>query len=278
MDCINSILCANTALSQNTKKAYNSSYNKLIESGRFKRRISNTANDKIIESLHKLTTNPNTFAMYLNVVILLKRHFCKDDTLLVKYRNTDHRIAIDNRRTESNDILAEGLPSLDELKKYTDGLYKNSQWLSYIINFLLLELNCRNTDICLVVTYNKDNITPNENYALVRQNDIVIVRQRYKTFKTHGVKKNILRSRKLYKAFKALELNESDFLLKNPSGDRATEEGVGGIIQGHTFEGAGSGVYFKSAVKHADGQYNKLEKLSKNRGTNIATVVKNYTV
>ena len=66
-------------LSSNTQKAYRYAYAKLFDSGLFKRRISSTSNENIISNINEISTNPNTVAMLINICILIKRHYNKDD-------------------------------------------------------------------------------------------------------------------------------------------------------------------------------------------------------
>lgn len=269
---------SNTQLTQNTRKAYISGYNKLINSGLFKRNISSISNENIIKNLHKITSNPNSFAMLLNVCILIKRHYGKNDESLVKYRNKQNREAIQQHHANINVDLQKRLPTYKELQTYTDNLYKNKQYLGYVINYLLITFGCRNRDIDAVITFDKENVKGEENYLHIRKTDIIFIRNSYKTVKKYGLKKNIIRSRKFYKAIDALKKQEGDSLLMNTKGERVSEDGVGGIIQNLTFEGIGEGAYFKVLVQHHNGKYNKLIELSKNRGTDIATILTRYDV
>ena len=272
------IVFKKAGLSANTHKAYLQSYNKLIDSGLFARRISNTENKKIIENLHQLTDNPNTFAMLLNCVILLKRHFQKNEDVLVEYRNNQSRLKIIQHHADKNVELQKGLPTYTQLLDYLDNLFKSKKYLAYIINFLLINYSVRNRDCDTVITYDINNITKDDNYIHIRKLDVVFVRNVYKTANKYKQKKHIIRSRRFYRALTELNKKEGDALILNAKNERASEEAVGGIIQSLTIERIGEGGVFKILVKNANNNIDNLMKLSKNRGTSVETILNSYRI
>ena len=111
-------------ISENTRKAYKNAYQKILDSGLFKRRISSTSNENIISNLHQITNNVNSFAQLLNICIIVKRYFSKDDSVLVACRNNQTRLAIAQHHKDTNVELDKGLPSYSELTEYVENLYK----------------------------------------------------------------------------------------------------------------------------------------------------------
>ena len=74
-------------LSPFSKRSYLYSYRKLNNSGLFNRSIENTGEDGIITNINKITENPYSAAMLLNVCILIKREVGKGYENLVKFRD-----------------------------------------------------------------------------------------------------------------------------------------------------------------------------------------------
>lgn len=82
------------------------------------------------------------------------------------------------------------------LKKSADDYKKG-----YIVLYLLLKYGVRNMDLNLIITNNKLFIlnNPNYNYLYIRKNDILYIRNDYKTKKSYGVLTYRIRDKQFYK-------------------------------------------------------------------------------
>ena len=105
-------------------------------------------------------------------------------------------------------------------------------------------------------------------YARVLIND-------YKTVKTYGGKSFNIKSTKFYKAcFEFLDGDtDGKYLI-----DEEKASNLSHIVKRHTFDGVGEAIYFKTIVlDHAkNNKIKQLQTLSKNRGTDLSTIVDTY--
>ena len=164
---------------------------------------------------------------------------------------------------KKNLILKETLPSVD-FKQMLNGYYRDKQYKSFVILFLLLNYNTRNKDLVLRVVNNESDLNEKENFIFIREKDVVYIRNDYKTKGRYGTKRDVIKIKKFFNAVK-----EVDKLLENDNNlDRQVKKITGGINQS---------TMFKMLVA----QNNNLKciaKASKNRGTNMNTIASSYDI
>ena len=163
---------------------------------------------------------------------------------------------------QKNDKLKETLPSVD-FNKLLNGYYRDKQYKSFVILFLLLTYNTRNKDLVVKVVNNESDLNEKENFIFIREKDVVYIRNDYKTKERYGGKRDIIKSRKFFNAIK-----EVDSLLVDGNLDRQVKKITNGINQS---------TMFKMLVA----QNNNLKciaKASKNRGTNMNTIASSYDI
>ena len=189
----------NPHLTPNSRRAYKHAYMKIM--GGLTKSLKNTTQKEIIEHIETLTSSPNTKNQYLNLAIQMKKYFGVEHNLLgsKRERNQDQ---ISRHQNRVKDEKLARLPRMYELKDFMAETYKNESWRAFIINYLLITFNVRNKDLDLIVVSSKRRAKdPNENYLVLRKNDILyIVRRKYKTSKSYGEKVNTFKSRKMRNA------------------------------------------------------------------------------
>ena len=170
------------------------------------------------------------------------------------------------------------LPSLKDLLEHSEKKFVDKDWTGYLVTQLLLTLCSRNQDLDLLVTNNKE-LAANGNTLFVDEEKqrLIVTRRMYKTHKTYGTKRTVLKSKKLYHAASSLVgEHHARHLLQTLSGQRVTA--VASAIQRHTYKGYTESVYCKtqvSAVKEVK-DLHKLVAMSKARGTQVATLIDYY--
>jgi hypothetical protein len=164
---------------------------------------------------------------------------------------------------EANDKLKENLPDID-FKQMLNGYYRDKQYKSFVILYLLTNYNTRNKDLVVKVVNDESDLNEKENFLWIREKDIVYLRNDYKTKNRYGGKRDVIKSRKFFNA-----VQKVDFLLENNNNlDRQVKAVTGGINQS---------TMFKMLVA-SNNNLKSIAKASKNRGTNMETIAKSYDI
>jgi hypothetical protein len=268
--------------SESTKKNYRLQYNKLyklIQENDNPLYIKDVSQDKIIK-LAKQEKTTNSQQALLNIAIVVKKDNKKDNKKLIDLRDKN-RTQLVGETKEKNIILSENLPEYEELIEYLEHLYDRSDWIDYIINYLLIHFNVRNKDLVFdIVTRKKDvNLKDQDdekNYIWLSKDKAVYYRKDYKTAWKYGRKENVIKDKKLLMAlrrvFACQKHNESCGVFI-PTLSQADY-----YIKKATYKNLGEGKYFKIAVKHFKNDLQKLKEMSESRGTSIDTISNFYDV
>ena len=164
---------------------------------------------------------------------------------------------------KKNDKLKSNLPDID-FKQMLNGYYRDKNYKSFVILYLLTNYNTRNKDLVVKVVKNESDINPNENFLFIRDKDVIYIRNDYKTKNRYGSKRDVIKSKKLFNAVK-----EVDSLLENNNNlDRQVKAVTKGINQS---------TMFKMLVA-SNNNLKGIQKASKNRGTNMETIAKSYDI
>jgi hypothetical protein len=211
----------------------------------------------------------------LNVAIVIKQtHELKTDQL-IKFRDTG-REKLSEQIATKNVELEKELPSLNELKSFMESLYKEKDYDAFLVNYLLINFAVRNQDLDLIITIDKEDVRPNDNYLLVQKSTIKYIRYKYKTAETYGAKVNTIRSQKVMKACMELLGDEPNaLLLARNNGKRIADNSLNNAVSSKTFDGIGEGKYMKIIVRDSG---KSVAQISKSRGTAVATISSNYDV
>jgi len=263
------------SISDKTKTNYKNYYKRMLAllGGN---EIIKSSNKKIIDVLKKDKEIPaSSKQALLNVAIVIKQtHDLKTDEL-IKFRDTG-REKLSEQIATKNIELEKELPSLKELNSFMNSLYKEKDWDAFLVNYLLINFGVRNQDLDLIITIDKEDIRPNDNYLLVQKSTIKYIRYKYKTAESYGAKVNVIRSAKVMKACMELLGDEPiALLLARNNGKRIADNSLNNAVSSKTFDNIGEGKYFKILVKDSG---KSVAVLSKNRGTAVNTISSNYDV
>jgi hypothetical protein len=267
----------NSVESANSKKTYNTTYNKLVSSQLFSNPIADTPNLKIIKNIKIITDNAFNRKTYLTAIIKMKRLANKDVAELENYRE-QHKADIlqhirDKKKTANPDNL-----TLNEFANYVDGLYREEKYKEYIVNYLFLHYGVRNQDIdCIILNSKKKTTLADDNYLIVYKTKVDYIRRKYKTFKTYGEKKITIKDKKFIRAITALERVNGQPLLITPTGERFNPSSLNTIIQRMTYGEAGEGRLFKLLIDEYKFNDEKIKALAESRGTSKKEIMTSYT-
>jgi hypothetical protein len=135
--------------------------------------------------VEQLTESPSTLNQLLNISIQVKKFYRKPTELLLS-RREKNQDAINKYKDKRNKEKANTLPKMYELKAHMNAMYEAERWRDYIVNYqihLLITFNTRNKDLdLLIVSRTTQAKKANENYLVLRKNDIMYIRRNYKTF------------------------------------------------------------------------------------------------
>lgn len=260
-------------LKPTTLKSYASCYDKVRQS--FKGNIADQSTEDLVNYI-KSETKISTRLNLLNIIVVVFQMRNKDTFDLIELR--EKLIDIQNEeRKITNAKLTETLPTVKELLDYLDFLSLNEKWIEFIINYLLIHLNCRNADLFIDIV-NCDPSETSSNYLVIEDSQIRFIRYIYKTSKTYQKKEDVITDERFIKAVKSLgvrSLNQSPIgLILSSCGEKIPLDRIGTNVKRFSFKELGEIIIFKSIMKEAT--LATVADLSKNRGSAISTLLQFY--
>jgi hypothetical protein len=234
-----------------------------------------TSQPTIIKKLNELYPNPNTKALYLNMIILVRRHNKDETDKLIKFRNSLRNDIIDLRKKKLGESKND-LPNYNELLGKLDSLVG----LRYIINYIFLKHGTRNKDINLKFVLKLPKQIEDENYLLYSKNKITLNINDYKTDKTFGSKTIIINDKKFIEEVKSLNLKDGDYLISKKNGDKLKMSSFNERVLNMTIDKLGEAKMFKVLIADLleKKDFSKIEELVNSRGTSISTIMKSYNI
>ena len=233
-----------------------------------------TSQTTIIKKLKDLYDNPNTLALYLNMIILIRRFNDDETDKLIKMRNS-LRDAIIKERKDNLTKFDDTLPTLKVINEELDNL----TGIQYIINYLIVNLGLRNQDMNLRMVKSFDDV--DDNQLKVKGKKVLLNINDYKTEKSFGKKELEINDSKFLNELKNMKLNQDDYLITMKDGTR-----IKNIVTWNdklkklTINQLGQNKLVKIVIRDLlnNKQYDKLEKLSKSRGTSLQVLLTSYNL
>tara|TARA_R110002020_G_scaffold80434_3_gene200689 strand:- start:1685 stop:2551 length:867 start_codon:yes stop_codon:yes gene_type:complete len=234
-----------------------------------------SSQNTIIKKLKDLYDNPNTLQLYLNMIILIRKFNNEETDKLIIFRNSLSD-SIKKNRKENLDKLDDKLPSIN----YIETELNNLTGIRYIINYLMINHGLRNKDINLKfvksVPEDKD-----ENYIMIKGKNTLLNINDYKTDESYGTKEIKITNPKFLKELKTLDLNDNDYLLsmKNKSKIKNITTFNDRMLK-LTIDKLGQNKIIKIVIKDLlnNKNFEKLDKISKDRGTSMEVLLKSYNL
>ena len=213
------------------------------------------------ETWSRRLSRANTLSKYLK----FKNQPNDEIVAYIHNANTEIQKEATNRQIDlSNDPC---LPTLSEMKTHMDFLYDKGDYRGFCIMYLFLTYTVRNLDLIAKVVKSKKQTNDTENFFVLGKKHITYIRNNYKTANKYGTKTHIITNPRFVTAIKTL-----DYLLRETDNiDRIVKKitnDIGGITEGT----------IAKIVLRENNTINGLKRISKNRGTDITTLIQNYNI
>ena len=133
--------------------------------------------------------------------------------------------------------------------------------------YLFITYTVRNQDLIAKVVKSKKETNETDNFFIVGRKQVTWIRNKYKTVEKYGSKTHVIKNEKFLTAIKTL-----DYLLReNDNIDRVIKKIT------NDFGGINEGTIAKVVLRH-NNTMNGLRRISRNRGTDMTTLVENYNI
>ena len=234
----------------------------------------------LIQKLKELYNNPNTLQLYLNMIILIRRYNDEPTDMLVKLRNSlrDDIIKI---RKENLSELNDKLPT----KSYIIEQLNNMSGIRFVLNYLIIHHALRNKDMNLLIIESEKSMDDKDtNYMVINKKKkmIKLFINDYKTEDKYGTKEIKITDSDFYKnVLKLYNDRDSKFLMQLKNGDEIKSiSTLNDKILNLTIEKLGQNKIVKIVIKDLlnNKSFDKLEQLSKGRGTSLDVLLKSYNL
>ena len=234
-----------------------------------------TSQPTIIKKLNELYKNPNTKALYLNMIILVRRHNKDETDKLIKFRNSLREEIVTLRKEKMSETKNE-LPSYNELL----GKLNEMKGINYIINYLFVKHGVRNKDVNLMFVSKIPKDKQDENYLTHSKSKAQLDINDYKTDKTFGNKSIIITDKRFIQELKDLKLNDGEYLIRKKNGDKLKISSFNERILNMSIDKLGEAKIFKVLIADLldKKDFKKIEELVSTRGTSISTIMKSYNI
>lgn len=233
-----------------------------------------TTQKTIIKKLKELYTNPNTIQLYLNLIILVRRHNDKETNQLIAFRNTLKEKIINERKgnmKEMNDTL----PTYETIKDKLN----NMNGIMYIINYLIFNIGLRNKDINLKFVNNIPS-EEDENYIQLKNNKVILTITDYKTDKKYGTKKINIDDTRFINEFKDLDLVNNEYIISKKDNSKINNISTWNekLIK-LSIDKLGQKLVKINIKKLLDeSNFKEIETIGKNRGTSLSVLLTSYNL
>ena len=216
---------------------------------------------------------------YLNIFIMIKKMRGLSVKLLEKERENLMKEKSINL-LDDNEMKKYSLPSYDTIKEYINDLYKQEDFVNYLVNELIFTFALRNKDVDMyiikLITYKQltDEEKKLRNWLVIKASSVELVINNYKTSNTYGVKNIITKSRRIHNATNALG---EGFLLLTAKGEHANKYDY--YIR--LYSGLTERDYYRINISHAQTLPNSLTEINKlcaYRGSSLNVCEQHYNV
>jgi len=274
----------NETLGDSSKMIYRSVYRRFLNLSDHTKLL-DMSEANIIKLVNNDRIPPKSQESLLDVAVLVRRANNASYEKILKYKTIQLKKSIDKHKLEKNEKLKDELPDKKQIERYIKTLLNNKDYVSYIVNYLLLTYGVRNLDLNLILTSDKDVTLKGHkseiNYLYVTSTYVMFIRNNYKTYKKYGQKKiKIIKKSFLNACTQLLGDNYDTPLLKLKNGDPISEESIGRVVQEMTYNNIGEGIYFKVNIADSKKSNNikRIRDLSNHRGTALETIFAEYDI
>ena len=275
------VLNQNISIKETSKTQYRNVYKRWLEVS--DRQIKDCSEDSVINILGKIECASNTKNTVVSAILMIRKFYDLPIQKIQRWRDTKLRLLIDQSKVAADKITAEMLPTYNELNNHVKKLYKEKQWLNYIINFMLVKYCVRNIDLNCFITQDKTMMqrtgnNDKNNLFYISPTYVVYIRRDYKTYDTYGEKRIAIRSVPFRNALLNFLDDKPDGWLFGAGDKIMTQPSISNYIMQHSYGGLGEGRVAKAVLSFyaQKGDINSIRRISKSRGTNLETLIDYY--
>mgnify|MGYP006098406679 FL=1 len=185
-------------LTPQTLNNYSNGYERLRELLGGKKNIANITQNDIIDIIKNSEFHKPTI---LNIAIVIKQFKNKPVNKLLKYRATLIIEAKDEQPIKNANAIIDANTTYEQLQTALD----EATGIDYILLYLLMNYNVRNTDLIIQPILSKDKkekFNKNDNFIILTRNKAKYIRQDYKTKAKYGTKEHVIEDKKFIKILK----------------------------------------------------------------------------
>lgn len=216
---------------------------------------------------------PNTLAVQLSLAgtasKFLQYRNKPNDELVAYIKSINEQIQVESEKRQK--LMSEDttLPTMKQLKDRMNELYDNADYKGFCIMYLMITYQVRNMDMIATIVDKKKDTNTTENFFVVGRSQVTWIRNKYKTAFKYGTKINIIKNKKFIHAINIDAISGVEYLLSPTDNiDRVIKKISGGINEGT----------IAKIVLRENNTINGLKKVSKNRGTDINTLINSYNI
>ena len=218
-----------------------------------------------IEALKK--TLATRLGMAGSISKLLQFHNQPNEKIVAYIKQLNEYIQQDAEKRQKEMSIDETLPTVKEIKTYMNTLYDKQNYLSYALLYLMVTYQTRNKDLILNVVKSKKETNTTDNFIVLGKTQATYIRNNYKTAYKYGQKVQVIKNLKFLNAIS----NLTHLLKPSDNIDRVIKKSTDGI--GRINEGTLAKIELKE-----NNTIDGLKKVSKNRGTDVNTLINSYNI
>jgi hypothetical protein len=220
--------------------------------------------------INKINNKPSTgtrlsLANSLSKYLQFKQEPNEDIVEHIKHLNEE--LQKESQQRQKSMSTDETLPTLKEMKTYMLSLYDKEDFRGFCILYLLITYQVRNMDLMGKIVKSKKETNDTDNFFVVGRKQVTWVRNKYKTSFKYGTKIHSIRNDKFLNAIKHL----SHLLKENENTDRVIKKITSGL-------GSITEATIVKIVLKSNNTMNGLKRISKNRGTDVTTLIERYNI
>jgi hypothetical protein len=198
---------------------------------------------------------------------LLQFHNQPNDEIVVYIKQLNELLQEESTKKLKEMSVDDTLPTVKEIKAYMDTLYTKGDYLSYALLYLMTTYQTRNKDLILTIVKSKRDTNLQDNFIVLGKSQATYIRNNYKTAYLYGQKVQVIKNLKFMNAIS----NLTHLLTQTDNIDRVIKKATDGIGR------IGEGTLAKIMLRE-NNTIHGLKKVSKNRGTDINTLINSYNI
>ncbi len=266
-------------LNKQTIKTYINDYKRFRTQMNGRQNIYNLTQKEIIDIVSK--SDFNKLAL-LNIAIVFLKWKNKEHNRLIKYRTDLQENKAEKQAEKNMEILEKSGADYHDLM----GALNTATGSDYILFYLLIKLNTRNNDLIMKLISNKQKnlLNKEDNFMIVSPSKATFIRNDYKTAKSFGSKKDVIRDEKFQKYILKELVGGTEYLFVNNKLKPYKQTEMGKFIKSRFKKylpesNLSQAVIYKIIQHHAEenGNVKMMKNIADARGHSINTQLTEYS-